>query len=170
MQFIRLTCGTRAIVDDEDFERLNKYRWQLIRGTTLIPYAVRKVVLSNGNVYRVRMHHDVLGLIKPGLEIDHKNHWGLDNQKKNLRVCSGSQNRANQRIRLTSFSGFKGVYWGEKTGNWRSMISLNGKTVYLGHFNCVIKAAQAYDAAAIDIFGEYACLNFPKRSPQQAAA
>ena len=56
-----------------------------------------------------------------------------------------------------SLSGFKGV---SRNGrNWRALIKINGKQNYLGTFGTEINAAKAYNQAAIENFGEYACLN-----------
>jgi len=36
------------------------------------------------------------------------------------------------------------------------------RNIYLGLFTDVVVAAKAYDKAAIELHGEYACLNFPQ--------
>jgi hypothetical protein len=171
MKLIPLTQGLFAVVDDEDYERVNMYSWYAHkdkkRGTF---YASRGARKNEGKKTTIRMHNEVMGKLMPGMEIDHKSGDGLDNRRKNLRVCTHSQNTANKRKGVSNRSGFKGVSWHAGANKWESSIRRNNKEKYLGHFNCVVKAAQAYDAAAVDIFGEYACLNFPKRSLQQAAA
>ena len=40
-------------------------------------------------------------------------------------------------------------------------IKFEGKTIYIGCFTCLIKAAKAYDAKANELFREFARPNFP---------
>ena len=61
-----------------------------------------------------------------------------------------------------SSSGFKGVSWaGGKINRWQARIMREGKRVFLGNFDTPEEAARAYDAAARELFGEFARLNFP---------
>jgi len=41
-------------------------------------------------------------------------------------------------------------------------IEHNSKKVWLGRFKRAIDAARAYDKKAIELHGEFACLNFPE--------
>lgn len=43
---------------------------------------------------------------------------------------------------------------------WDAQIKVNGKQVYLGRFNKIEDAANAYDKAAVKFFGEHARPNF----------
>ena len=95
-KIIELTQGKSCIVDDEDFEFLNKWKWQAWKspyGT--VWYALRSVkILGTRRSNTIRMHRVIMG--DPfGLEIDHKNHDGLDNRRENLRICTKAQNQQN---------------------------------------------------------------------------
>lgn len=46
---------------------------------------------------------------------------------------------------------------------WRARIGFKGKRIHLGDFADEIKAAMAYDDKAVELFGEFAYLNFPER-------
>jgi len=96
-------------------------------------------------------------------EVDHRDLNKMNNRRDNLRICTPSQNCANRRGRLSK-SGYRGVSsitTGKK--RWRAYISRNGKQKRcLGYFYTAVEAAKAYDLAAIEHWGEFASLNFPK--------
>jgi len=154
MKQIELTQGQYAIIDDEDFDELNQYNWCFSHG-----YAVRGVAISQGK-YKTQYMHRFVTNCPDGFDVDHINHNTLDNQKSNLRVCSNSENRRNQKVRTyAKTSRFKGVSFYKRDGNWRAQIECNNKNKYLGYFANEIDAAIAYNNAAIELFGEFALLN-----------
>src|SRR4030042_4625468 len=85
---IKLTRGKYAIVDAEDFERLNKYKWQAVKIGNCF-YAKRSRRDKN-KIRAVQMHREIMRPPKE-LLIDHKNHNGLDNRKANLRFATALQ-------------------------------------------------------------------------------
>jgi hypothetical protein len=58
-------------------------------------------------------------------------------------------------------SNFKGVSWDSKREKWVVQISKGEMHRHIGRFGDEIAAAQAYDEAARELFGEHAHLNFP---------
>ena len=158
---IPLTKGMVALVDDEDYEALAARRWfgqpsQNGRSS----YAVTKVGYGRTGTRSVYMHQLILGTGEPGMEIDHKNRNGLDNQRANLRWATKAQQRANQAVRKDSQSGFKGVNL-LRGKYWAAHIREDGRQRHLGYFPTAEDAARAYDARARELFGEFAALNFP---------
>ena len=105
------------------------------------------------------MHRFILNAPK-GQYVDHRDRNGLNNQKRNLRFCTQSQNMMNLKS-STGTSKYKGVSWNIKYKRWQSHIRLNYKLKNLGSYNSEIEAALAYDHAARELFGEFARLNFP---------
>lgn len=151
---IRLSRGKHALVDPADADRvmaagpwsawLNKKTW----------YAA-----SNTFGY---LHHFILG-INDGALVDHRNMDGLDCRRENLRRATPSQNVCNRRKRCYEggvSSKFKGVDL--HVGRWRAQIAKDGVRRHLGLFDSEEDAARAYDAAARDLHGEFARLNFPE--------
>lgn len=159
MKRIPLTQGKFAVVDDEDYESLSRFKWYAWRDPTSgIFYALRNIQKPNGVRSSERMHRRIAG--NPAKkEIDHRDRNGLNNQKSNLRKCDDSQNAANRRLEKRNTSGFKGAYWHKVIKKWQSAIKVKGKIIHLGYFDTRKQAAQAYDAAAELAFGEFALTN-----------
>jgi len=108
MKTIQLTQNKVALVDDEDYEQLSKYKWCAHRIDNNW-YAVR-CTWNGGKRIFIQMHRDVLGLKKnDGKQTDHKDFSGLNNQKSNLRVCTYHENNQNRRQHKRNTSGYKGV-------------------------------------------------------------
>lgn len=154
-KLIPLTLGKFAVVDDDDYERLCGYRWLAHRSSRTF-YASRKYRNST-----IHMHRRIMNAPK-GMVCDHINHNGLDNRKSNLRICTARQNSYNQRPHTDCVSRYKGVHWLPEQKKWKSRVRKDGKTYDLGLFDSEITAAVAYDLKADELFGEFACLNFPK--------
>lgn len=161
MKEILLTRGKIAIIDDEDYEIVSKYKW-FARKRDHLYYAARSEYL-NGEQYEVQMHRFIMGLKhKDGTLCDHKNGNGLDNQKENLRLSNYSHNGHNHRMFSTNTSGYRGVSWQKHRKKWQVRICVGGQEKYIGIFKEVTDAAKAYDTAAINYFGNIAVTNFPK--------
>jgi hypothetical protein len=92
-----------------------------------------------------------------------RNQNKLDNQRRNLRTTTHSQNKGNCGLQLNNRSGFKGVGWHKFSNQWRATIRVNYRQKHLGYFPLTQAgkkaAAKAYNAAALEYFGEYAVLN-----------
>ena len=156
MKEIPLTRGKIALVDDEDYEAVARYHWCFSCG-----YAKRQATLAPKKTAMVYMHRLLVGAVK-GQEVDHINMNKLDNRRANLRLCTPSQNKANQNRRIDNRSGFKGVCLRKRKMKWEAQIAVGGHNMHLGYFADRIDAARAYDAAAMRHFGEFARLNFPE--------
>lgn len=160
-------AGRVALVDDEDYDLVMQHRWRVYERKRpgkrpQGPYAVTSVV-RNGSNCSLQMHVLIMG--QRG--IDHINHNGLDNQRHNLRLANHSQNNQNQQPPLGFTSQYKGVYLRKKSGLWHAVIKLDGRSRHIGDFASEAEAAYAYDAAARELFGEFACPNF-QDEPTQA--
>ncbi len=145
-----------VLVDEADFDWLNKYRWHWAKPPKAV---LSEYALSWVEGRMVSMHRLI---IAPGadFQVDHKNHNGLDNRRKNLRVATKSQNEGNTSKRCTNTSGFKGVFWDKTRKKWLAQLHTKEGFVHLGRYLDKEDAARAYDKAAKLHFGEFAFLNF----------
>ena len=159
MKKIKLTKGYYAIIDDIDFELINKFKWHLYEHCNN-KYAVAHDRSEQGKDKTIRMHRLILNAEK-GVVVDHVNHNGLDNRRINIRLCTQSQNAMNGNIRtsVNKSSKYKGVSWNEKRKRFVSYIMLNYKRIYIGRYKNESDAAIAYNNKAIELFGEFAFLN-----------
>jgi len=160
---IQLTQSAVAFIDDENFERVNQYKW----------YATK---MKDGKFYaqswmkgqRIYLHNFIM---QPpiGLEVDHIDRNGLNCTYENMRLATHSENCVNRGIRTGTTSQYRGVSFDKWHGKWRAQITINGNKRKIGLFNNEVEAAYAYDDAARKNsplgHGEFAQLNFPNSRP-----
>lgn len=158
MKLIALTRGFSAIVDDEDFEYLNQWKWHcLFQAKGKHIYAKRTV--SEPKKHCLRMHRIIMNCPK-NMIVDHINGNTLDNRKENLRICTKNQNNMNISKREKTINKYKGVTKNKARHRpFYAVIGVNKKRIYLGSFYTEIQAAVAYNEAAIKYHGEFAKLN-----------
>lgn len=165
MKTIPLTQGKYAIVDDEDYEYINKWKWHARKDKRNF-YAARGVVVDRKK-HRVKLFfiHNEIMKPKDGMLVDHVDHDGLNNKRNNLRICTDIENRMNRRKCPTvkgkkCSSKYKGVCL--KGKKWFSYIGGKKKYKCIGLFDNEIDAAKAYDEFAKIMYGRFANLNFPQ--------
>lgn len=151
MKLIPLSQNKYAKVDDEWFDLVTRYgRWYYNDG-----YAI---TYRKGR--RIRMHRLIMRA-KQGQRIDHRNHNTLDNRKANLRFSTLTQNNCNRSKGRNNTSGYIGVVQDPTTGHWRPNIYRRSKAISFGQFGDIHHAALARDLWALNLYGEFACTNFP---------
>lgn len=152
MKEIPLTQGKVALVDDEDYVELSKYRWCAAKSEKTF-YVSRHSPSVKGKRHTLLMHRVIMHPPED-MEIDHINGNGLDNQKVNLRIVTTRQNGQNRHQKKTSK--YPGVSWNKELMSWCANIQIKGRKRYLGAFNDEKKAADAYQTACknLEIKGE----------------
>lgn len=152
--WVELTRGSLALVDPEDGNWLGKWNW-----TTLVRGVKRCAVRRENRGRYIYMHREIM---KPDADqlVDHIFGNSLDNRRRKLRNCIEQSNHVNvlpQRKRTSSR--FKGVYHDRRRGQWQAYVNVLGKRYRLGRFATEVEAAEAYDAKAIELHGEFARTN-----------
>lgn len=152
-----------CLVDVKDYFKI-KNKGLRFRGIFNDKGDICKVVISNWWKvgYSISLAEFILGY-KQWYIVDHEDRNPLNNLPSNLRYCSRSQNCANKGKRPDNKSGYKGVYKYVYKGDCKYRVQLRheGLLYNLGYFYDIIEAAKAYDKKALELFGEFAVLNFP---------
>ena len=158
MKEIQLTQGKVALVDDDDFEYLNQWKWQANQKQNKRFYAWRGKKID-GKYKMIYLHRFILKLTDKKIFVDHANMDTLDNRKINLRICNRSQNAVNTDKNKINLLGFKGISFDKRSNKYYSSICINKKRIHLGTFIDPKDAARAYNQAAQKYHGEFAQLN-----------
>lgn len=153
MAIIYTRKGQAILVDDCDYEELNRYRWYL----NLSGYAQRnsnKAEYGNGRRKPILMHRQIMGF-SVGMLIDHISGDKLDNRRSNLRLATRSQNSMNSKIYSNNKLGVKGIHFCKERNKFYACIRINNKGINLGRFNTIEEAVAARKRAEELHFGEF---------------
>jgi hypothetical protein len=91
-------------------------------------------------------------------ELDHVDRDKQNNKITNLRASTRAENARNKGVNVRNKSGFKGVRV-KNNGRFEAQLKVDGKMLYLGTYDTIEKAHEAYCNAATKYHGEYACFN-----------
>jgi hypothetical protein len=151
-----------ALVDEEDYERVNQHKWYWGCSHRYAVYFESRDGWRKSHT----MHRFIMNPPKD-MVVDHINHNRLDNRRSNLRVCTRSQNSRNVPRGSRNASGYIGVFWNKNRaggGAWESHIRIGEATKNnkhtVGHYSTPQYAALARDQEALIHHGEFAVLNF----------
>lgn len=154
MKLIKLTQGKFAQVDNENFEKLNKYKWFAQKNRNTF-YAQRSIRI-NGKQIMIYMHRIIINT-PPGMTTDHRDGNGLNNQRENLRTATSQENQRNRTgPQCNNRLGIKGVCWHKAGKKFEARIQVDGKAIHLGVFFCLEKAKKVRLEAELKYFGKFA--------------
>jgi hypothetical protein len=150
--FARTKSGKIFIIDTDDEWILGRFVFHERNG-----YLMTNATTDSGKRVLLFLHRIIVNPSDCEM-VDHKNLNKADNRKRNLRVCTRSQNMANRRTFTNSTTGVKGVFNGHKERGkpYRAQIKVKGKAVHLGYFDTIREARHVYNTAAVHHFGDFA--------------
>lgn len=153
---IELQNGMKAIVDDEDFERVNQFIWTCFEKRLKTGISVARFDKKT----RVTLSYFILNQeIKRGKGVVFKNKNRLDHRKSNLMIRSFKETLHMSKSSRGSSSKYKGVGWHKRTKKWRAVINVERKVIHLGLFESEDEAALAYNKASLKYFGIHSYQN-----------
>ena len=149
---MRCTCGNgdSFIFDCEDIKTVQLYRWYIDN------YGYICASTSN---HRSTKLHRLLMNAQNGEVVDHINGNPRDCRKSNLRIITQRENTYNSGARKSSTTGYKGVCFDKRRGKYAAYITPDGKHLALGYHGTPEAAAEAYNVAALRLYGDKARLN-----------
>jgi hypothetical protein len=150
---LEVAGGYTILLDAADLPKVAGRAWHVHRYGPDALYAT--AASPEGTIYLHRLIMDA----PKGMQVDHINGNGLDCRRSNMRLTTHKQNHQNVRGNARNTSGFKGVRWKKDHHTWEARIKTDGRTRHLGYFPTPEDAAEAYNRAAVQLFGEYANLN-----------
>lgn len=143
-------CGRTDILLDEQDRHLLKWNWNSSKKSSYL----RARVSGSGVIL---LHRLIMGA-KLGEFVDHINGNPLDCRRSNMRICDRASNNFNKMPRSDSTAPYKGITK-KRNGKWLAQIQARRVHRIIGIFDTPEEAAIAYDKAAIELHGEFACIN-----------
>lgn len=161
---VRSAGGREAVVDADSLPLLDGavLSWESLAGADATFVGLCRSEKPGGEALR----RVIMGIADKAMNVGHLNGDPLDCRRVNL-VVRTIQQRTRSARKMKGVKGrpcssrFKGVCWDSWTDKWRATIVVDGVTKRLGRYGDEVAAAQAYDEAAREFFGEHARLNFP---------
>lgn len=160
---VPLSQGFCALIDGVDAPLILLHKWCAMKVDDRM-YAVRNEQTIKGK--RLVLMHRLIMAAPKGTMVDHWDHDGLNNQRKNLRLASHAENMRNRQKHCRSTtSRYKGVCWYRDRrypgpGKWKVAIKA-GDIVRSAYAKSEEEAARIYDRLARKYHGPFALLNFP---------
>lgn len=161
--YISVHPNMKAKIDASDLKRVSEHSWRITEGTT----GRRRVVTSirgPKGVQNITLGKFLMNPPRGKQVYPRRFNDGLDYRRDNLIVCTLSERqRLLPKSRKKASSAYRGVSFSRPDKKWRAAISVNGKTINLGHFKSEHLAALAYNKAARKYFGPGAYQNLVGR-------
>lgn len=156
MKEIKLAQNKFAIVDDEDYPYLNRFKWSLNNGN----YVVLQIQRKKEKITSIKLPEFILGKKHWWEDFIYKNKNPLDNRKENIMIGDHSSKLSySRKTSKISTSIYKGVSWNKSKNRWRARINFHCKEYHLGFYKSEKEAGIAYNEKSLELFGDFAYQN-----------
>lgn len=163
---IPLSQGKIALVDDEDFDRVNQFKWCAAATSSSRTWYAMRGDYTGSKPRTIYLHRFILDA-PSDMDVDHINHNGLDCRRENMRLATTSQNCCNRRKNVGSKFRFKGIQ--ARRNRFAVRVPFDGRLVHFRTYATQEEAARIYDAVVARLRGEFAHTNFPDIDPDADA-
>ena len=147
-----LPTGDSFTFDFEDFGKVCRFKWHRNKAGYYV------ASLGGRKLGHILLHRLIMNPPKDKV-VDHIDGDPSNCCKSNLRICTNTENVRNSKPHHTNTTGYKGVSYDSRRGTWNARIRCGEKKLFIGSFDSPIKAANAYDMAALELHGKYAKTN-----------
>lgn len=139
-----------VFISDEDSDLIS-FKWYLAGGKGNVGRYI-STRIEKTTVYLHRIIAQRMGIIEKAYgegrsvpSIDHINGDKFDNRRENLRLLNRKQQmmNSNDGLRSTNKSGYRGVSYIQRSGQWYASVMVNGKTKSLGYHPTIELAVAA---------------------------
>ena len=152
-------CGYKVLIDDVDYDKVKTHKWFVNHSSRDLRnkvYFIANRRDETGKIRTIQLHRVLMNLeTGSGGIVDHANGNTLDNRRCNLRVCTIQENTRNQKRGKKNTSGYKGVSWNKERQKWYATIKTSDKCLFLGRYDDIKDAYNAYCEASKKYHGEF---------------
>lgn len=149
------------IFDKDDLEKIKYHKWRKDSNNHIVTGNCTQ------NKPRQELTHIIMNIPKgKNVVVDHINGNPLDNRKKNLRICSQSENMCNKSFMSNNRTGFIGIYFDKSKKCYCAEIK-RGMKCYLGGFSLIEEAIYCRYIAELQIFKDFRNTNNDKKIMEQ---
>ena len=155
-RLLLLRDGVYTQIDTEDFGTLSAYKWRITSSGYAWVTGIDRRLVGTRYLHRAIMERTLRRTLKRGELVDHIDGNPLNNRRSNLRLATHQQNTWNARGKRRKWSKYKGVSFSLDRQKWSASITIDNRSHMIGRFNDESEAALSYDAAAIQVYGDFA--------------
>lgn len=160
MKYIELTHGLQAIVNDEDYERMNQWNWFVALSEDKQKGKQNSVkIFRDFHGKKIEFGEDLFAHDKSKQYLTFRNHNRLDFRRENILFVPIELAQHHKASNTSSNSKYKGVYYDKSKETYITAITVDGKTVRIGSSKNEEVAAILYNDYTKKRFGEYAFQN-----------
>ena len=142
-----LSSGVEFIFDLDDYNLVTQYNWFI---------SPNGYIKTGATIGTLRFLHRLILNASKDEYVDHINHNPLDNRKCNLRICTCSQNGANNK---QSQSIYRGIHYDNRSNKWFAVVVVCGKNIYSNYYSSLDDAIAARRKLEDKYFGEFSYYN-----------